>query len=87
MGRHKTLSIEFNEWFEVFYFKLLHDYHMTGEGAAAFFKDNLGDHASKRVKEIILREELKDASIKVGIKTINEIEKNRGVPDESCSER
>ena len=73
MGRHKTLSIEFNEWFEVFYFKLLHDYHMTGEQAAAFFKDNLGTHASDKAQDIMFAEQIKEATVKAGIeRLINE---------------
>ena len=70
MGRHKTLSIEFNEWFEVFYFKLLNDYHMTGEQAAAFFKDNLGTHASNKAKDTMFAERIKEATVKVGIERL-----------------
>jgi len=73
MGKMKALSIEFNHWFEVFYFKLLNDYHMTGEQAAAFFNDNLGTHASDKAQDIMFAERIKEATVKAGIeRLINE---------------
>jgi len=66
----KALDIDFNHWFEVFYFKLLHDYHMTGEQAVAFFREQLGEEAGRRADAIMLGERAKELYISQGIKEI-----------------
>ena len=70
MGKMKALEIDFNHWFEVFYFKLLHDYHMTGEQAVAFLQEQLGDEAGRRANIILLSERSKELYIAEGIERL-----------------
>ena len=70
MGKMKALEIDFNHWFEVFYFKLLHDYHMTGEQAVAFFQEKLGDKAKDKANILMLCERSKELYISEGIERL-----------------
>ena len=70
MGKMKALDIDFNHWFEVFYFKLLHDYHMTGEQAVAFFKEKMGDKAERKANILMLSERSKELYIAEGIERL-----------------
>ena len=77
MGKMKALDIDFNHWFEVFYFKLLNDYHMTGEQAVSFFQEQLGEEAGRRANIILLSERSKELYISQGIKEITRNESPR----------
>ena len=70
MGKMKALEIDFNHWFEVFYFKLLHDYHMTGEQAVAFLKEKMGDKAERKANILMSCERSKELYIAEGIERL-----------------